>query len=361
MGCLTACFDGAADEAPLDAAEAAAQTRFLTGLRDLNQTRDAIAEGDAPPPNNDAPWLFVQLADPQLGMLNSDVPGAGWAEELGTLRTAVDHINRLKPRFAIVCGDLVHEFPEHVGEQGDDERKARQTRSLQAALSRVHSDIGLVCLCGNHDVDNVPSRKSIRYFRNAYGEDFGTFTVGQHRCVVINSQLVNAKEEFWKELRPEQCEEIIPVSRQQDAWLDALAPNEPSLIFSHIPPFIYDDAEPKGYFNHEPLVRRRLLAQIRLLDRSAKWFTGHFHRNAGGWSGGVEIVVTSAVGCALNEKAGVSGADRLGLEGFDWPGRSCSAEASGLRCVCVRGTAVKHRFFSLKDVPADPLGDSAAW
>ena len=332
-----------------DEARAAGEaTRFPTGLKDV-----PTAGGD--------PWLFVQLADPQLGMLNSDQEDGTWDEETATLTKAVDEINRLKPRFAIVCGDLVHEFPEHVGEKGNDGRKAKQTRSLQAALSRVDASIGLVCLCGNHDVGNVPTRKSIRDFRNNYGEDYGLFRCGDHRCVVINSQLVNSKETFWQELRPQQCAEITPVARQQDSWLDALPPNEPSIIFSHIPPFIFSDDEPKGYFNHEPAVRRHLLAQIRRLDRRAKWFCGHFHRNAGGFSEELEVVVTSAVGCALAWKVDVAEGERLGLDGFDWKQRGCSDERSGLRVVCVHGREVRHRFFSLKDVPEDPLGDSAAW
>ena len=82
--------------------------------------------------------------------------------------------------------------------------KRSQTRSLQAALSRV-SIVGLVCLCGNHDVGNVPSRKSIRDFRNNYGEDYGLFRCGDQRCVVILSQLINSKEKFWQGLRKEQC------------------------------------------------------------------------------------------------------------------------------------------------------------
>mgnify|MGYP003316981348 CR=1 FL=1 len=162
---------------------------------------------------------FVQLADPQLGMLNSDQEDGKWEEETATLTKAVEHINRLKPKFAIVCGDLVHEFPEGVGEKGNDRRKAGQTRSLQSALSRVDSSIGLVCLCGNHDVGNVPSRKSMRDFRNNYGEDYGLFRCGDHRCVVINSQLVNSKEKFWQGLRKEQCDEIRPMAEQQDLSL----------------------------------------------------------------------------------------------------------------------------------------------
>ena len=151
----------AADEA----AAAGEVTRFPTGLNDV-QT------------NASDPWLFVQLADPQLGMLNSDQEDGGWEEETATLTKAVEHINRLKPKFAIVCGDLVHEFPEGVGEKGNDRRKAGQTRSLQSALSRVDSSIGLVCLCGNHDVGNSPTRATIDLYKSRFGDDYFSFWVG---------------------------------------------------------------------------------------------------------------------------------------------------------------------------------------
>ena len=83
-----------------DEARAAGEvTRFPTGLNDV-------------PTNASDPWLFVQLADPQLGMLNSDQEDGTWDEETATLAKAVEQINRLKPKFAIVCGDLVHSFCE---------------------------------------------------------------------------------------------------------------------------------------------------------------------------------------------------------------------------------------------------------
>ena len=51
-----------------DEARAAGEaTRFPTGLKDVQTTTSD-------------PWLFVQLADPQLGMLNSDNPEGGWEE-----------------------------------------------------------------------------------------------------------------------------------------------------------------------------------------------------------------------------------------------------------------------------------------
>mmetsp|Transcript_24789 Transcript_24789/g.74361 ORF Transcript_24789/g.74361 Transcript_24789/m.74361 type:complete len:151 (+) Transcript_24789:968-1420(+) len=146
----------------------------------------------------------------------------------------------------------------------------------------------------------------------------------------------------------------------QDAFLDGLAPG-PTLVFSHIPPFVEAADEPKGYFNHEPAVRRAVVDRVKRLDPRAKWFCGHFHRNAGGYDGELEVVVTSAAGCALGWRAGASAEERLGLKGFDWAKRRCDSAHSGMRCVCVRGGDVRHKFFAFDCVPADPIAAAAGW
>lgn len=53
-------------------------------------------------------YFFVQLADPQLGAFRND---ADWAEEVTMLRLAVQHVNRLKPKFLLVSGDLTNVWP----------------------------------------------------------------------------------------------------------------------------------------------------------------------------------------------------------------------------------------------------------
>ena len=59
-------------------------------------------------------FSFVQLADSQFGMLHKDET---WEEEAALLRTAVDHINRLQPKFVVVCGDLVNAMPDNQEKQ----------------------------------------------------------------------------------------------------------------------------------------------------------------------------------------------------------------------------------------------------
>ena len=306
-------------------------------------------------------WMFVQMADPQLGMFNSDEDPDDWEAEAETLRVAVAKINALRPRpqFVVVCGDLVHEFPE--GPKADPARRARAVAEFKTIMAGIDDGIAQVCVCGNHDVGNVPSPTSLKKFQKDFGADWGEFRCGRTRCIVINSQLLNAREQFWSKEAP--CEEVLEAGEEQDAWLATRFPCR-TLFFSHIPPFIDAPDEPKGYFNHEPEVRKGILALVKRLDPKTKWFCGHFHRNAGAWDGDLEVVVTSAVGCAIGWKDGATREERLGIPGFDWAKRRCDTKNSGLRCVCYApDDAVYHKFFTLDDLPEtiDLVAARATW
>lgn len=55
-------------------------------------------------------------------------------------------------------------------------------------------------------------------------------------------------------------------------------------------------------------------------------FSGHYHRNAGGCYGGLDMVVTSAIGCQLGN------------------------DAHGVRVVVVTADDVIHRYYSLEEL-----------
>ena len=65
------------------------------------------------------PFTFVQAADTQFGfMADPDWGGQGdgdtWEEEIGLAERLVRCVNALspRPRFVVVCGDLVHSLPD---------------------------------------------------------------------------------------------------------------------------------------------------------------------------------------------------------------------------------------------------------
>lgn len=65
------------------------------------------------------PFCFIQAADPQLGLMkawrdgNQHSDGEEWAEEVELTKQTVEAVNwlRPRPRFMVLCGDLVHAMP----------------------------------------------------------------------------------------------------------------------------------------------------------------------------------------------------------------------------------------------------------
>lgn len=148
-----------------------------------------------------------------------------------------------------------------------------------------------------------------------------------------------------------------------DKWLEAelevevnAGSTKPSrlLVFSHVPPFIRELDEGDEYFNLESGFRQELLARMTQKGVVA-WFSGHYHRNAGGVfrdSDGkeLEVVVTAAVGTQIIDKPG---GNHLGLSGIG--GHLIGEEFSGFRLVKVHGDRIEHEwktFAQLKDVSA---------
>lgn len=65
------------------------------------------------------PFYFIQGADPQFGLMKAwstgdcDSGGDEWEQEIHLTKHAVEAINKLnpKPKFFVLCGDLIHAMP----------------------------------------------------------------------------------------------------------------------------------------------------------------------------------------------------------------------------------------------------------
>ncbi|XP_069921090.1 serine/threonine-protein phosphatase CPPED1 isoform X3 [Oryctolagus cuniculus] len=199
------------------------------------------------------PFYFLQGADPQFGLMkawstgNCDSGGDEWGQELRLTEQAVQAINRLdpKPKFFVLCGDLVHAMP------GMPWRK-EQTRDLQRVLRQLDRDIPLVFVSGNHDVGNVPTAETIEEFRQTWGDDYFSFWVGGVLFLVLNSQFL---------FDASQC----PALKQaQDRWLEqqlSVAGQRRcrhAIVFQHIPLFLQSMDEDDDYFNLTKPVRQEM-------------------------------------------------------------------------------------------------------
>ena len=58
-------------------------------------------------------------------------------------------------------GDLTNEFPV----TGDASKRDAQIEDFRRACALVDASIPLVCVCGNHDVGNTPTIKTLKAYR----------------------------------------------------------------------------------------------------------------------------------------------------------------------------------------------------
>ena len=253
------------------------------------------------------PFFFIQLADPQFGFMDA-------AQEVKNAELAVAHVNRLKPRFVIVCGDLVHPYP---GEAGFDEKIA----VFKRIFSKIDPAIPMVCVAGNHDVGNRPTPASLAWYRKNIGDDWFGFWAGGVRALVLNSTLIHDPVNAPDDLK------------DQDAWfraeLEAAAKEKPRhvLVFQHHSWFLKTPDDPNGVFvipreRRTPALEAMKAAGVRAV------FSGHYHANSHGRDGDLEMVTSGPVGKPLRE------------------------DPSGLRIVEVFEDKLRHAYYALDDVPA---------
>lgn len=251
-------------------------------------------------------WYFAVLADPQMGMFAHD---QNFAQETANFEFVVANLNRLHPRFVVICGDLVNRA-------GDPAQIAEYKRILR----ELDPSIPVYNVAGNHDVGNVPTRATVDAYRSTFGPDYYTFSADGIFGIVLDSNLIRSPEGD-----PE-------AASQQEEWLTkTLAsaksnPKQQIVVFQHIPYFIRDASEAVGYFNISQPARRRYLDLLE--NAGVKYvFAGHYHRNAIGTDGPLTETVTGAVGEPLG------------------------GSLSGFRLVTVEGQKVDSTWFCFGGIP----------
>jgi 3',5'-cyclic AMP phosphodiesterase CpdA len=252
------------------------------------------------------PFFFIQLTDTQLGMFTDN---ADFAQDAANFEFAVTAVNRLKPAFVVVTGDLVNKA-------GDPE----QIAAYQRILAKIDPKIPVYSLSGNHDVENVPTPETIAAYTKIFGPDRYTFRHGGLVGIVLNSTLIHS---------PQKAPELL---EEQDRWLRTELQRAKDggaqhiVIFQHHPWFLKSVDEPDQYFNI-PLARRaKLLALFR--EFGVRYlFCGHYHRNAEATDGTLNSITTGAVGKPLE------------------------GSKSGFRVVIVRDDKIDHHFYELGELP----------
>jgi 3',5'-cyclic AMP phosphodiesterase CpdA len=240
-------------------------------------------------------FTFIQLTDPQIGF-NTE-PG----KDSLLYVQAVTAVNRLRPDFVVITGDLIH----HTGDSAE-------LAAFRTITARISPDIPVYYLPGNHDVGNTPAPDDIARYKSLYGYDRFLFVHKRTRFIGINTSLLKAGP--------------APLEAEQWSWLKkALAKPQRyprTIVFGHYPFFIADPAEAETAYNLPPGLRRQYLALLKEQGVEVI-FAGHYHRNGYGKDGTLEMVTTGAVGKPLGK------------------------DPSGFRLVTVGSNGVQHEYRAL--------------
>ena len=250
--------------------------------------------------------VFIQLADPQFGAFTND---RDFAQETANYEFAVANINRLRPKFVVICGDLINKV-------GDPVQSAEYFRITK----KIDPSISVYAVSGNHDVGNEPTPETLAYYREHYGKDYYSFREGSLYGIVLNSSLISAPSKAQAD------------ADRQEAWLkEELTKAKASgaghiVVFQHHSWFLENPNEPTQYFNIPIEQRKRYLDMLK--SAGVRYvFAGHYHRNAFGTDGELEMITNGPVGRPLGN------------------------DPSGIRIVTVRADRLEHRYFTMGDIP----------
>src|SRR5215211_2998538 len=101
------------------------------------------------------PWFFIQLSDPQLGMFTDN---RDFVQDTANFEFAVAAVNRLRPAFVVITGDLVNK-------PGD----AAQIAEYRRIVGKIDRGIPVYNIAGNHDVQNEPTPESLAAYTKIFG------------------------------------------------------------------------------------------------------------------------------------------------------------------------------------------------
>src|SRR5438034_6325323 len=108
--------------------------------------------------------FFLQMSDPQFGMYSAN---KDYAQETVNFEFAIATANRLRPKFVVICGDLVNQAGN-----------ATQIAEFKRIAAKLDPAVKLYNVAGNHDVGNEPTPATLAAYRTNFGPDYYRFQSG---------------------------------------------------------------------------------------------------------------------------------------------------------------------------------------
>jgi len=240
-------------------------------------------------------FQFVQLTDPQMGMISKN---QNCDAENKLFQQAVNEVNKLKPDFVVITGDFVNNRTD-----------SNQIKSFQKIKAMIDKRIPVYLIPGNHDVGQKPTDETMSFYFKNYETDRFSLTHKGYKFIGINSGLINSG---------------LEQENAQLEWLKKeLKGKKPKIIFTHHPFFIADINE-KDKYENIPFAKRMEYMELFKAHGVRKIFAGHYHNNALATYENIEMITTSAVGKPLGKAK------------------------SGFRIVSVSKNSIEHKYVELE-------------
>ena len=156
--------------------------------------------------------------------------------------------------------------------------------------------------------------------RKHFGDDYFSFWLGGVKIIAINSCLIKDATDAQQP------------AANQNVWIKGQLTSPETrearhvLVLQHHPWFLKQADEPNQYFNIELARRTPMLEALKRANVTAV-FAGHYHRNAYGKDGELEMVINGPIGKPLGK------------------------DPSGLRVVKVFADRIEHAYYPLDHAP----------
>jgi 3',5'-cyclic AMP phosphodiesterase CpdA len=220
-------------------------------------------------------FTFVQLTDMQMGMIANNKNND---EEIRLYTHAINQVNKLKPNFVVITGDLVNNRTD-----------SNQLKAFKQITSIINKKIPVYIIPGNHDVGSKPTSETMDFYMNNYPTDKFSFTRKNVQLIGINSSLINS---------------VIAAETDQWEWLKKVLTENSNttrkILFTHHPFFTIDINE-KDKYENIPQPKRQEYMELLKANGVVKIFAGHYHNNAIAQHDDIEMITTSAVGKQLGK------------------------------------------------------------
>lgn len=225
-------------------------------------------------------FFFVQISDPQLGFTagNDNI-----GPDVESLKIAVSHINRLRPAFVVVSGDMVNAS-----------KNKKQWAVYSELISGIDKTIPVYHIPGNHDIGKAGPEHTghVEAYKDRMGDDRFSFIYNGCLFAGMNSSIVRDGNG--------------PLEAGQFKWLGKVLKKKAKfkMVFTHCPVFRKDFDEKEDYSNFSKTDREKYwnLFVSRKVDAVS---AGHLHYSRRASHEGIDMISVGSLSRPLGK--GVSG------------------------------------------------------